>query len=322
MGLFDSVKKMFSNPPERMAAPEPDDDESVNVEESSDDDDGDVQLDIAGFDPNDEDAFYTACLHMDSDGLQGGTDQSRAELMRKYGIRDRLHWQTVRDSMYHVLAGTYGSIEMVAQRQANWRGGHMHQMIAGNIAAKQASGEMAPVEGISLETWAALNAALSQGANHDDLLKGAGIEPGRWQRARDEWNARMSRDTTFAITTAYGNAFQAASQGKYGHLAREANAARAANMELTSPLPMTVEQYMQVVIDQDYAYAAGKNAVEALKAFGLSIVDYTDLSSFMGYYINRTGILMHKELTEAMKRAELTVQAKYPGVKAAVSFSV
>jgi len=47
----------------------------------------------------------------------------------------------------------------------------------------------------------------------------------------------MARDTTFAITTVYGNAFQAASQGQYGSYAREAAAARAANRELAVELP-------------------------------------------------------------------------------------
>jgi len=46
---------------------------------------------------------------------------------------------------------------------------------------------------------------------------------------------------------------------------------------------------------------------------GLSIVDWTDLSSYMGYHF-RTGVLKHDEYAEAMRRAEENVKAKYPGV--------
>ena len=316
MGLFDSVKKMFSSAP----PPAP---QQVEEEVSTDDDDSDdgEVFDLAGFSPNDEESFFNAVLHMESEGMQGGTDQSRAQIMQQFGIRDPDHWHTVKASMYAALEHKHGSIDVAYQREMNWRQGQTDRMINANIAAKAATGEVNPVEGVTLEAWAAINAAIVGGANFEDLLKGAGIDKVRWDKARSEWEARMSRDTTFAITTVYGNAFTAASQGKYSGLAKEANAARQANVDLTSPLPLTIEQYFEVMYEQSYAAAQGKNPADALKPFGLSMVDFCDLSVFMGYHFSRNAVQKHKEWSDAMNRAEAKVKSKYPGVQADVDIA-
>lgn len=328
MGFLDKLKnKLGMNneapppPPPAAAAPEPEPDRDDDDDSSSSSGSSDEEYDLAGFDPDDEDSFFNAVLHMESEGQYGGTDESRAEIMQKYGIRDRSHWQTVKDSVYSALVQKHGSGNVVSQREMNWRSGQMQNMIQGNQAAARASGEMNPVEGITLEAWAAINAAIVGGAATEGLLKGAGIDKARWDRASAEWNARMARDTTFAITTVYGNAFQAASKGKYGDLAREANAARAANRELSMPPPMSHEQYWEIMYEQSYATKQGKNPVDALKSCGLTIVDWTDLSTYMGYHFERTSQLKWKEYEEIHKRVEAKFAAKYPGVKADVDIS-
>ncbi len=326
MGFLDKIKNKLgmsteqAPPPPPAAAPEPDrddDDDQASASGSS----SDHEFDLAGFDPDEEDDFFHAVLHMESDGQYGGTDESRAEIMRQRGIRDRSHWQTVKDSVYAMLVRKHGSGEQVSQRELNWRSGQMQKMISGNQAKAAASGEMNPVEGITLQAWAAINAAIVGGAATDGLLKGAGIDKARWDRASAEWNARMARDTTFAITTVYGAAFQAASQGKFGDLAREANAARAANRELTMPPPMTHEQYWNIMYEQSYAAKQGKDPTAALKAMGLTIVDWTDLSTFMGYHFERSSQLKWKEYEVIHKKVEAEFAAKYPGVKADVDIA-
>ncbi len=282
-------------------------------DEEEDSGGSDEAFDLAGFNPDDEDSFFNAVLHMESDGMHGGTDESRAEIMARFGIRDRMHWQTVRDSVFSVLARKYGSDE-VGQRQMNWRMGQMQRHQQQQTARAAASGEMNPVEGIGLEKWAAMNAAIVGGASLEDLLKSNGIDQGRWERASAEWNARMARDTTFAITTVYGNAFQAASQGKYGNYAREANAARAANRELAMEPPISLEQYWEILYEQDYGSKQGKNPVEVLKSCGLTIVDWTDLGTFMGYYMNRTVTRNWQQFEAMHERVKAKFAAKYPGV--------
>ena len=125
----------------------------------------------------------------------------------------------------------------------------------------------------------------------------------------------MSRDTTFAIATVYGNAFQNASKGKYAEYAKEANAARAANREMSMQPPISHEQYYEILYEQSYAAAQGRDPSEALKAMGLSIIDFVDVSTFMGYHFHRTAMLKHAEYVATMERVKAKLAAKYPGVK-------
>lgn len=318
MGFFDKLKKTVTAATQQPApqpqahAPEPEPEPEYEEPAADDHVHG---FDVAGFDPTDEETFFHAVLHMESEGQFGGTDESRAEIMARRGIRDRSHWQTVKDSMYGALIHRYGSIEEVSQREMNWRSGQMQRHMMGQVAQAQAGGGFEPVEGITLEAWAAINAAIIGGAVTEDLLKGSGIDPARWQRVSGEWNARMARDTTFAITTVYGNAFQAASQGKYGNYAREAAAARAANRELALEAPMPYERYYEILHEQAYATKRGEDPVGALRACGLSIVDWTDLGSYFGYYIVRDAARNWPHYEAIHKRVEAAMAAKYPGVK-------
>lgn len=329
MGLFDKMKKIAESiapaqqqsavQPQHVPQPAPEPEHEADDNEAAQDDA--PQFDLAGFDPDDEDAFFNAVLHMESEGQYGGTDESRAEICERYGIRDRSHWHTVKESVYAVLARKHGSYDEVGQREMNWRQKQMTARMTNQVANMQAKGGFEPVEGVSLEAWAAINAKIVGGANHEDLLKGAGIDQARWKRASDEWNARMARDTTFAIAQIYGNAFQAASQGKYGEYAREAAAARAENRELNLEPPMSYEQYYTIMYEQSYAGKQGKDPVEALKACGLTIIDWTDLGTFMGYHFHRTAVRDWKTYEAIHKKVEAEMAAKYPGVKADVDIS-
>jgi len=335
MGLFDKMKGIVKGaqnavqgqaqpqqPPQQAATPQNYPAGTMDMPADQHDDDADEHshgegFDVAGFDVNnDEDAFFNAVLHMESEGQFGGTDESRAQIMQQYGIRDRSHWQTVKESNYHALTHKYGDFNEVSQREMNWRQGQMQQHMMGQVAKAQAGGGFEPVEGVTLETWAAINAAIVGGGNAEDIIKGSGIDKARWDRVSAEWNARMARDTTFAITTVYGNAFQAASQGKFNAYAKEAAAARAANRDVTMEPPVSYEQYYEYLYEQAYAAKQGKDPVAALKSCGLTIVDWTDLSAFMGYIFTRDAGRNWAKYQDIHKRVEAKYAAKYPGVKA------
>lgn len=322
MGFLDKIKGKVKDaiqsdvsPPPQAAQPDDDFDHDQQAEDLAGGGGDDEEFDLAGFDPlNDEEGFYNAVLHMESEGQFGGTDASRAEIQARYGIRDHSHWLTVKESCYAVLAQQYGGNE-VGQREMNWRMGQMQQHQAQQQQKMAASGGFEPVEGVTLEAWAAINASIVSGANWEDLLKGARIDKARWDRVSAEWNARMARDTTFAVATVYGNAFQAASTGKYGEYAREAAAARAANRDLSMAPPIEYERYYEILQEQAYAAKTGKDPVAALKECGLSIVDWTDLGTYFGYYFNRDGVRNWNHYEAIHKRVEAKYEAKFPGVK-------
>lgn len=299
---------------------------SVAPPAADEEDDSSAAFDIAGFNPeSDEDAFFESMLYIESEGMIAPnvtiTEEDRARAMKTYGIRDHSHWQVVKDSYYSVLVKKHGSSDVVSQRMLNHRSGMTQKLMQQATKKAAASGELNPVDGITLEQWAAMNAAIVQGVNLDDMLKGQGIDKARWDKAKAEWEARMSRDTTFVIAQIYGAAFQNASKGKYAEHAKEANAARTANRDLSMQPPVTLERYWEILYEQAYAAKQGQDAGEALKACDLSIVDWCDLSAFMGYHIQRTYMLNQKEYQDTMKRVEAKYAAKHPGVKADVDIS-
>lgn len=273
-------------------------------------------LDLAGFDLEDEDAFFHAIFELETDGAMGGTDAGRAQVTRTYGIRDHAHWLEVKQNVYTALIHKHGSWQEVAQREANWRMGQQQNQIQAEVAQAAASGELDPVDGVSLEAWAAFNAALIQGGHQDDLLKGVGMSPARWERVSAEWTARMSRDATFAIATVYGNAFQNASNGKWSAYAKEAIAARAENRDLNLAPPVTQEAFYTIMFAQAYAVKKGQTAVDALKAMGLTIIDWTDLGTYMGYWIHRHAASFSEEEHTIHEKVRAKFEAENPGLRA------
>ncbi len=309
----------------------------VNAGNDNDDDEDDEDssessghepegFDLAGFNPaQDEDAFFEAILYIESEGMIAPNfyikEEDHERVMKKYGVRNSSHWRTVRDSCYQVLYGKYGSDGEVHQREMNFRQGLTNRGMAANKAAKARTGDLAPVEGITLEQWAATNAAIFQGAKTEDLLRGAAIDLQRWLRVSAEWNARMARDTTFTVAQIYGDAFQAASTGKYAAYAKEATAARDANRDVTMAPPITLEEYWRAMHEQGYGAQLGEDPVETLKKLGLTVADWCDLSAFMGYHLQRTWGRNQEAYTKMMKAMELEYKAKHPGIKADLDIS-
>lgn len=98
---------------------------------------------------------------------------------------------------------------------------------AAAMAAPSGGGAFDPVEGVTLETWAGLQAAIASGGDAAAIMAGAGLDDARWQRVSSEWNARMASDITATIATAYANAFTGAGQGQFGAAGAAAATSRA-----------------------------------------------------------------------------------------------
>lgn len=71
---------------------------------------------------------------------------------------------------------------------------------------------LAPIEGVTLDRWAAISAGAMIGADLDDLLVDARIELARWNRVCEAWNERMARDTTLVIASSLGQAIRQVSK--------------------------------------------------------------------------------------------------------------
>jgi hypothetical protein len=58
---------------------------------------------------------------------------------------------------------------------------------------------LAPIEGVSLDRWAAISAGVVIGAKLEILLGDAKIDHVQWRRACEGWTARQARDATLVI---------------------------------------------------------------------------------------------------------------------------
>lgn len=127
---------------------------------------------------------------------------------------------------------------------------------------------LSDVEGISFENWAKANAKLASGSKTDELVKEMGIDMPKWDRVNNEWLTRMKNDKTFTLSMKYAGIFNNNAKGNLP--------AKKDINENTYPL----EKYAEAMVAMDYLGKQGRDAQDVLKDFGLTVADYSNLSSF------------------------------------------
>jgi hypothetical protein len=134
-------------------------------------------------------------------------------------------------------------------------------------AMSGAGGALEPVEGVSCEAWAQIQAQIAGGADHAGLIAAAGVDQAKWDRVSAEWNARMSSDTSMAIVTVYGNAFAGGGVGQYGAAAAQASAVGIGGDVGAEPVPF--EKFVEVMEAQNAGHQKGEDANAVLASFGM-----------------------------------------------------
>ncbi len=147
----------------------------------------------------------------------------------------------------------------------------------GHIAAAKSGGLLDPISGISMEDWAAANAKIISGMPLQTVLEVLKVEKPVWDAATAEWTARMSRDTTYAIATAYGAAFTNSNIGKFATAAAPA-AAGGASAGVHKAMA-DFEQYVKIMCHQSAAAGRGQDVSAVLKTYGLTIMDWSTVGS-------------------------------------------
>ncbi|MBN8584103.1 MAG: hypothetical protein J0M37_03345 [Ignavibacteria bacterium] len=127
---------------------------------------------------------------------------------------------------------------------------------------------LAPVEGISFEDWAKANAGIASGKSVDETAKLLGVDRPRWDRANEEWLSRMKNDKTFTLSMKYASIFN---NNAAGNLPQKKDF-----NDQTYP----IEKYAEVMVAMDYLGRQGRDAQDVLKDFGLTVADYSNLSSY------------------------------------------
>lgn len=130
------------------------------------------------------------------------------------------------------------------------------------------SANLEPVEGITLEQWADVNAKVASGATTEDAIKSIGVDMPKWDRVNNEWLSRMKNDTSFVISTKYAAAFNTTATGNLG----------SGDGIDASSIPF--EKYVESMVAQDVLGKQGRDAQDVLKDFGMTVSDYSNVGSY------------------------------------------
>jgi hypothetical protein len=255
-----------------------------------------------------EDWFYKLesvrdrLMNADEAGLEPMTDEDGDELdseevmlIREFGFRDGGHWEAFRNwGVYQWAAKTGESPTDVEFR--------MSGIVRENIMAEKAGAMsrpgdgLEPVEGVSVEQWAQIQAGIAGGGDHASLIAAAGIDQAKWERVSEVWTTRMQSDTTMAIATVYGNAFAGAGQGQFG-----AQAARAALEGVGGDVgaePVSFERFVEIMVAQGAAADRGEDANDVLASFGISALDWSNIGMYWSKKQQQEAEKYHKLFTE------------------------
>jgi hypothetical protein len=279
------------------------DDESldVDVEEEEDferDYDLEAQDDFAGFDPySDLAGWFVAQKKVEA---AWEDPSSRNALFAEHGVRDRQHFYQVQATFERYFqsedaAERYGGLDSIMQLQMN---AIQDQMM--NQMQERAEGELAsefePVEGIGLEEWAQCQAHVASGGSIEEVCEALGVDQAQWDRISAEWNARMSRDTTATIATAYGKAFSGAGAGQYGDAGQDAAQAMQAGGDVEGEAPIPFERFVEIEQAQAAASERGEDVSAVLESYGMSPMDWGTVGGWWSQYIARHAMENNQEL--------------------------
>lgn len=153
-----------------------------------------------------------------------------------------------------------------------------------------------PVEGITLEQWASVNAQLASNKPKEEAIKGIGCDMPKWDRVNEEWLTRMRNDTTFTISQKYAAAFNINASGNLGSGAQVSTGAAG------EPYPF--EKYIECMVAQDVLGKMGRDAQDVLKDFGLTVADYSNIAS---YWSNK----MMSDFSLATKMMQLDAEFRH-----------
>lgn len=130
-----------------------------------------------------------------------------------------------------------------------------------------------PVHGISLRDYAAMAIKMTQGVSDTEVLKAMGIDKAIWDELNTIWPQRMGQDTTFTITTLYGQYFaEPATHPKLEALGANVSAEGSTNLDR---LKTDRYFYEELTGARQAAYEYGLDGAQwILDNYGINLADF------------------------------------------------
>ncbi len=219
------------------------------------------------------------------------------EAVRELGFQNHNHWATYCGwAIDHWTSQTGEDRIDLEMRESSIAQERIMAEQATQMRSEPGGGELAPVEGISLEQWATVNAQTMGGGDPATVIAAAGIAPDQWERVNAEWMRRMQNDTSMTITTVYSNAFAAASQGQFGAHGSQAAAQGVGGDVGAEPIPF--ERYIEIGEAMSAAASQGRDAVEVLASFGMTVIDWSNVGMYWSKREQQDAMMYYELRTE------------------------
>ncbi len=144
---------------------------------------------------------------------------------------------------------------------------------SGFVTEDQTNPFLEPIHGISLRDYAAMAIKMSNGIDYLDICKAMGIEPAVWEELNTFWPQRMVEDTTFTVTTLYGQYFmEGADHPKLNALQAQVSNQGKTNLER---IKNDRYYYEELCGARQAAYEYGMDGAQwILENFGVSLGDF------------------------------------------------
>ena len=220
----------------------------------------------------------------------------KAQLLQKFGYRDEAHFKRVERTFlkYYGDGSPNDTLETYywgSKATQGMMAGRMRQQQEKQKAQLAANPEMmAPIEGVTVETYAQMSAQQAKGLSQDQfvaLLAQNGMDQAKFARISTGWIERMSKDTTATVATVYGKAFSSAGQGQFGAggaAGGQALGSFEAGGAIAAPAgaePCTFEKYCEIMGAQSAWSKSGKDVNAMLKTqFNMNALDWSNLGSY------------------------------------------
>lgn len=154
---------------------------------------------------------------------------------------------------------------------------YMGVQTSGFVKVDEDNPFLAPVHGISLKDYTAMCLKISSGIDHTRVCKAMGLEAVIWDELNTIWPQRMAEDTSFTVTTLFGQYYaENEAHPKLQHLQAELSADAAANLER---LKTDRYFYEELAGARQAAYEYGLDGAQwILETYGINLADFQSVA--------------------------------------------
>ena len=236
------------------------------------------------------------------ENAQATSAEAFHSVLRDYSIEDQRQAERVRQTAYRFAP------QREQRERFGWNMGNIAQMQMNALtsvymdqhkqrASGELAGELGPVEGVALKTWAAAQAALAGGKDLAMILGKLQIDNATWDRVSAEWMARMSRDATATVATEYGMAFSNSGEGMFSDAAAQgiAGMGNAGAVDTSQPA-ITLEQWVELMEAQGAAATQGRDANAVLAQYGMNALAWSNASAWWSTHFSQNAMKNGGEL--------------------------